>query len=187
MKYTTNQELAIEIDRYEMFIAGYSEIVPTIGFTVLQAQTSPAILRHDVRTSTDIELSPLNAVDSDAMNERLIVTMRRQAADNYTLGLTQSADGVFMRSEARIQRTGARVAVDGVLFDRQGVVIGEKVPSVLLHAVIAIAALQSPLTKERILAVENRRMDYETRLQDATLSLAEVKQIKSARNALHLK
>jgi hypothetical protein len=175
-------ELIQAIDTYELILSQYPEVVPTIGFSVLQQEVNMDKIRQRVTLGYSDLLKPAATQNTGVM------TLRREANNSPTtdyfisLLVRQPTEALPRRTATRFKRLGGAVAAFSWAYDAQGSQSELENPENIqdIHEAFARCALLSDATRHLVVHTAERRTSYIARLEDKKTSSTEKKRLKEA-------
>lgn len=191
MRIIDPTEIGYAMDVYGLQLAHAPEVIPTIGFTVLQA----AVDLDKVNTWAELGIGNLlhlldyneNASDFD------MVTLRKTASDSsveaYRLALhCTDSERLPAKSATDLTRKGKAISAETYTFDRQGNPTISHDPSLQrLHINLARHVLLSSDASEKVQKLKTVRQALEQELRSPKLSPARRKGIAAGLKEAKLK
>lgn len=187
-------ELTRAFDAHELLLLQYPEVVPDIGFTVLQGwfvpeQASRAALGLDIDVR-DIQM----CYPDDAPESHNVVTLQRAPTENsmqiYRLSVVCKRLGqVGARYATVFKRYGSAVWADTSFFNEQGFEykVDDRDVTALHIALTAQMLLRDDRHAKKVAKLHEGQVQAAIKLKDVTTSPAQKKALKQSIEILKLK
>ncbi len=185
-------ELIQASDTYELILIHYPEIVPSIGFNVLQQSIS--LLNIKSRAA----LGSANLINEPTNGQTGHVTLTREPKTSQTTDYRLSLlnpdllEGLPRLSVTRMRRLGSAVSTTLYLRDEQGKLSRAPFDTQAeelykLHSALAQSMLVSPQARNHVETVQARRDSHLAQIADPGVSTADKNRIRDGLQHITLK